>query len=394
MQEPKVYYLRKVKKNAPLLIAALLILLSSCHSAADQQQQAQGPMPVPVVKINQVPATTYREYTATVEGKVNVEIRAQVDGYLEEIFVDEGAYVKAGQPLFRINAQRYSELLNNANSNLSAAKAAMNKAKIEVERLQPLVENNIVSDVQLKTAQSAYEAAKANVAQAQAMSQNAGINVGYTLIKAPVSGYVGRIPYKKGSLVGRAEPQALTVISDVSEVYAYFSMSEADYLKFENHYPGATVEEKIKQLPPVALKLADNSIYSEKGRIEVVQGQFDKTMGAITFRAAFPNAKGLLRTGSTGKVQLPEAHSAVLAVPQEATFEIQDKVFVFTVSADNKVMSQPIQIADKNSKYYFVESGIKAGDRIAYSGLDHLKDSTVIAPQLLSMDSLLQVNPI
>jgi membrane fusion protein (multidrug efflux system) len=390
----------KPKFNKPLvpynlLLAGLFIaaFLQSCSSAQQQAPQQAAPA-LPVLQVGEMPATTFQEYTAALEGKTNVEIRPQVDGYLEEIYADEGAYVKAGQPLFRINAGNYREQANNAQASLAAAQANLEKAQLEVERLTPLVKNNIVSDVQLKTAQAAYDAAKASVAQARALKGNAEINVGYTLIKAPVSGYIGRIPYKKGSLVGRGETQPLTVISDISEVYAYFSMSEVDFLEFKNHAEGATVEQKLKQLPPVELVLADNSVYPVKGRVETVEGQFDKTAGSISFRATFPNADGSLRSGNTGRVRIPRQIASALIVPQEATFEIQDKVFVYAVADSNKVVSKPIAIAGKTANYYFVSGGVKPGEKIVLSGTGNLKDGAVIAPQMVSGDSLLKAKPL
>jgi membrane fusion protein (multidrug efflux system) len=226
------------------------------------------------------------------------------------------------------------------------------------------------------------------------MVSNARINLGYTLITAPVNGYIGRIPFKTGSLVGRGETQALTMLSDVNEVYAYFSMSEIDFLEFKNKTEGKTVQEKVKKLPAVELVLADNSIYQEKGHIETIEGQFDKSIGAISFRAVFPNAAGLLRSGNTGRVKIPEQFAAALLIPQEATFELQDKVFVFAVGDSNKVVSKPITISGKNGSYYFVEKGVQAGERIVYTGLDRLRDGAVITPQMMSMDSLLKLKPL
>lgn len=384
-------------KNKPagfLYNVIIMAVLTGCAATSAKTDSAPPVTALPVLKVATVPATTYREYSATLEGKVNVEIRPQVDGYLERIYVDEGDYVKAGQPLFRINDRTYQEQLSNAAANLQAAKANQEKADLEVSRLTPLVQNNVVSEVQLKTAVAAFQAAKASVAQAQAMVGNASINVGYALITAPVSGYIGRIPFRTGALVGRGETQPLTMLSDVNEVYAYFSMSEVDFIEFKKKVPGNNIAEKLKQLPPVELVLPDNSVYAEKGRIATMEGQFDKTMGAISFRATFPNAQGLLRSGNTGRVKIPEQFAAALLVPQEATFELQDKVFVFTVGDSNKVASKPITVSGKNGAYYFVEKGLKPGENIVYTGLDRLRDGAVILPQPMSMDSLLKVKPL
>jgi membrane fusion protein (multidrug efflux system) len=248
--------------------------------------------------------------------------------------------------------------------------------------------------VQLKTAQASYNAAAASVSQAQAMVQNAQINVGYALVKAPADGYIGRIPFKTGSLVGTTTTEALTVLSDIRQIYAYFSLSENDFIQFKNQFAGTTVEEKIKQMPPVELVLADNTIYPKKGKVQTVSGQFNNNMGAISFRAGFDNTDGLLRSGNTGKVRIPRIITSAIAVPQEATFEMQDRTFVFILSDSNKVASSPITIAGKRGNYYLVESGVKPGEKIVYSGLDRLQDGAVIQPQIISMDSLLKANPL
>src|ERR1700744_1393842 len=238
-----------------ILSVAAAVYLSSC-TQVQGTQAAPPPQSLPVLALNVAPTTTYLVYSATVEGKTNVEIRPQVSGYLDKIYVEEGAYVSAGQPLFKINDRPYDEQLNNAQANIIAAKANLEKASIEVNRLTPLVENKVISDVQLKAAQAAYDAAKAEVNQTQAASNNAGINLGYTLVKAPVSGYIGRIPFKTGSLVGKGEASPLTVLSDVREVYAYFSLSESDFLRFTSQSNGKTIADKIRNLPPVELQLA------------------------------------------------------------------------------------------------------------------------------------------
>lgn len=374
-----------------LMLAVVLYSCSSNQAGAPPPQQAPQ---LPVMSVTSAPATTYLEFPASLEGKVNVEVRPQVTGYLEKIFVDEGAYVKAGQPLFKIDPQVYAEQLNSASSNQLAAQANLERAQVEVDRLAPLVAANVVSDVQMKTAKANLEAAKAAVAQAKASVGSARINVGYATVTAPVSGYIGRIPYKIGALVSNNDAQPLTLLSDVREIYAYFSMSESDFIAFKNNFPGNTLQEKLKQAPPVELILADNSAYTQKGRIETIEGQFNKTTGAISFRATFPNADGVLRTGNTGKVRLAQQVSAAIAIPQEATFEIQDKVFVYTVGDSNKVASRPISIAGKTANLYFVSDGLKAGEKIVLSGTGNLKDGAVVTPQPVSADSVLKSKPL
>ena len=311
-----------------------------------------------------------------------------MEGYLEKIYVDEGAAVRKGQPLFRIDTRTYQQQVGNADATLLAAKANLDKAALEVARLTPLVENNVVSDVQLKAAQSAYAAAKANVEQARSMVGNANVNLNRTLITSPASGFIGRLPYKAGSLVGRSEALPLTTVSDVHDIYAYFSMGEVDFLRFTRQAAGGSLADKIRKLPPVELVLADGKAYGQKGRIEMVSGQFDKTMGAISFRAVFPNAQGLLRSGITGRVRIPEQHPSAVVVPQEATFERQDRVFVFAVADSNKVVSKPLQIAGKSGNFYLIDNGIRPGERIVREGIDRLRDGDAITPRLIASDSL------
>jgi membrane fusion protein (multidrug efflux system) len=392
----KNYSVKNVIKAAAVLSGfGLVAILYSCTSSSGNAGMQPPPTPaLPVLTVSNHEATVYREFPATVEGKVNVEIRPQVDGYLDRIYADEGSYVKKGQPLFHIDDRTYSEELKNAKASLATAKANLANAEINLSKIAPLVKNNVVSEVQLKSAQAAYDAAAANVAQAEAMVQSAGINVGYTLIKAPVDGYIGRIPLKTGSLVGRSMPDALTVISEIKEVFAYFSFSENDFLQFKNQFDGKTIEDKIQNIPPVELVLPDGSIYPEKGKVQLVAGQFDNNIGAISFRAIFPNADRLLRSGNTGKVRIPQHLSNAKVVPQEATFEIQDKVFVFVVGDSNKVASKPIAVSGKTASYYFVENGVQAGEKIVFSGTGNLRDGMAIVPKPMSADSLFKVKPL
>jgi membrane fusion protein (multidrug efflux system) len=359
-----------------------------------------GPPQLPVISVSTAPATTYQEFPATLEGKVNVEIRPQVEGYIEKIYVDEGAFVAAGQLLFKIDPRVYSQQLNNATSNLAAAQANMEREKVEVEKLTPLVENGVISEVQVKTAKANYESAKATVDQSRALVGNAQINMGYTVIRAPVSGYIGRLPFKIGSLVGKqGENEPLTMLSQVNEIYAYFSMSESDFIAFKNRYQGNTLEEKLKHAPSVELVLANDSVYTQKGKIELVEGQFDKTVGAINFRASFPNPSRILRTGNTGKIRLPQMFASVLIVPQEATFEIQDKIFVYAVADSNKIVTKPITVSGRSTNYYYVSDGVTAGEKVVLSSqstllMGGLRDGMPITPQMVSTDSLLKAKPL
>ncbi|MBJ2126683.1 efflux RND transporter periplasmic adaptor subunit [Flavobacterium sp. IB48] len=367
-------------KNVIITSFILALVLSSC---GDKNQAPTPPPPpvLPVLAITSANTTTDAEYPASIQGTVDVEIRPQVSGNLDRIYVDEGAYVSKGQTLFKINERPYREQLNNALASLHAAEAALINANLEVDKLTPLVQNKVVSDYQLKTAKASQKIAAANIEQAKAMVGSAKINLGYTNVTAPVSGYIGRLPKKQGSLVSATDVEALTTLSDVHEVFAYFSLGETDFINFKEQYKGSSLGDKIKKLPPVTLILADNNAYPQTGKIDMVDGQFDKTTGAITIRATFPNANGTLRSGNTGRIRLGLNHNDAILVPQAATVEMQDKVFVFTVGKDNKVTKMPITVVGKSGANYLIKDGVKSGDQIVLSGIDKLQDGQAIQPE-------------
>ena len=380
---PQYNLIFKILDNMKILLplAMLLAAMASCGPDHTASQQAPPPPALPVTTINSATAVTEQEYPASLQGTVDIEIRPQVNGNLEKIFVDEGALVTKGQPLFKINEQPYREQLNNALASYHAAQASLINTQLEIDKLTPLVANKVVSDYQLKTAKASHQVAQANLEQAKAMVGTAKINLGYTLITAPVSGYIGRLPKKQGSLISVTDVEALTKLSDVHEVYAYFSLGEADFINFKAQYSGNTIDDKIKHLAPVSLVLADNSDYPVTGKVDMVDGQFDRNTGAITLRAKFANAKGLLRSGNTGKIRLSLPHDNAVTVPQEATVEVQDKIFVFTVGKDNKVAKLPISVIGKTGSNYLISDGVKSGDQIVLSGIDKLQDGQVIQPQ-------------
>lgn len=363
-----------------LSLSLIALILTGCANKNEGAPTAP-PATLPVLDIAYQSASTETEFPVAIQGKNDIEIRPQVNGTLDKIFVDEGAYVNQGQPLFKINDNPYRQQLNNATASLNAAEAALINAQIEVEKLTPLTQNKVVSDYQLKTAKANVTIAKANVAQGKAAVAAAQINLDYTLIKAPLSGYIGRLPRKLGSLVGTADPEALTRLSDTKEVYAYFSLGENEFINFKTTYKGNSINDKLKNLPPVALVLSDESVYPQNGKIDMVDGQFDKTTGAITLRAKFPNANGLLRSGNTGKVRISMEHDNTIVIPQDATVEIQDKLYVFLVDKKNSVTRQPIQISGKSGNNYLVKDGIKSGDRIVLKGFENLPDGAVINPE-------------
>jgi membrane fusion protein (multidrug efflux system) len=366
-------------KNAIITSFILALVLSSC---ADKTQAPAPPAPVlPVASISSENTVTDSEYPASIQGTVDVEIRPQVSGNLDCVLVDEGAYVNKGQSLFKINERPYREQLNNALASLHAYEAALLNAQLEVDKLTPLVQNKVVSDYQLKTAKASQKIAAANIEQAKAMVASAKINLGYTTVTAPVSGYIGRLPKKQGSLVSASDAEPLTTLSDVHEVFVYFSLGETDFINFRSQYAGTTLEDKIKRLPPVSLILADNNVYPQTGKIDMVDGQFDKTTGAITLRATFPNKNGTLRSGNTGKIRLGIQHDDAILVPQSATVEMQDKIFVFTLNKENKVNKMPVTVIGKSGVNYLIKDGVKSGDQIVLSGIDKLQEGQVIQPE-------------
>jgi membrane fusion protein (multidrug efflux system) len=364
-------------KNLSYLLAAFV--LYGC--ASKTQNTATPPPAVPVLTMTADTVTTYQQYPASIRGTDEVEIRPQVSGTLDRVFVDEGAFVKAGTPLFKIDEQPFRAALNNALGSLHAAEGAYANAQLEVQKLTPLVQNKVVADYRLKTAVTTADVAKANIEQAKAAINAAQINLGYSLIKAPVSGYVGRLLRKKGSLVGPTDAQALTDLSDVHNVHVYFSLSENDFEAFKEQYPGKSLGEKIKQLPSVSLLLSDGAAYASKGKVDIIDGQFDKNTGAITFRAVFPNADGLLRSGNTGRIKLGLLHKNTVSVPQSATMELQDRIFVFTVADSNKVKKVPITVVALSGNNYLVGSGLKPGDRLVTDGIMSIQDGQVVSPQ-------------
>jgi len=360
-------------------LALSLLVFAGCTS---EKVQLADPVvqSMPVKLLKNGPQTTYIEYPASVKGTVDLELRPQISGLLEKIYINEGAQVHKGQTLFKINDLPFKEALNNATANLHAARAAVLNAQIEVDKLTPLVSAKVVSDFQLRSAKAAHQIAIANVEQAKAGVAAAKINLSYTNIKSPVDGYVGRLPKKQGSVVGPGDPIPLTQLSDTHDVHVYFSLAEADFISFNAKYPGKTISERLKGLPAVSLILTDGSVYAENGKVDMVDGQFDNQTGAITLRAKFPNHTGILRSGNTGKIRLPMHHENVILVPQSATVEVQDKIFVYTVDAKNRVGRKPIDIMATSGGDYLVNSGLRSGERIVVDGIDKLRDGDIISP--------------
>ena len=324
------------------------------------------------------------EYPATLQGQQNIEIRPKIDGYVEHIYIDEGATVKKGQLLFKISAPQYEQDVKNALAAINSAEADVNTARLQVEKTKPLVDRHIISEYELKSAEDALKTKEAALVQAQTNLANARTNLGYTTIASPVNGVAGAIPYKLGSLVSSTTASPLTMISNISKVYAYFSMNEKQLLEFSRTYKGSTVEEKLKQLPEVVLLLPDGTEYPEKGRVETINGMINAETGAASFRATFPNPVGLIRSGGSAVVAIPTTVNNALLIPQQSTYELQGKRFVYRV-AGNKVISAEIKtLTTPADQYFVVTGGLKQGDTVVYEAAAPIADSTVITPEVKS----------
>ncbi|HIB8180142.1 efflux RND transporter periplasmic adaptor subunit [Elizabethkingia anophelis] len=367
----------KMRKPSSLILAvAAAMFISSCGQSSPGS--AAGELPAPetdFVTLIQGTGDTQKEYPGNIEGIVNVDVKPQVTGYLQAVLVKEGQYVQKGQPLFRIIPDVYNEQVKNSDAGLKSALAAQATARLEVEKLRPLVDGKVVSDMQLKTAQANYNAATAQVEQAKAALGSSKINANFTLIKAPVSGYIGRIPNRTGTLVSPADTVALTTLSDISTVQVYFSISEANYLTYskEGVFSGDSGN--------IQLILADGSVYNQKGKVEAGSGNIDKATGSITMKAIFPNPDKLLRSGGAGKIVIGRTVDNIVQLPITSVKDIQDKFFVFKLADSSKVAMVPIQIDGKTKDTYYIKSGVKAGDKIAINRIDMLQDGMKVQPK-------------
>ncbi|MDB5119274.1 MAG: hypothetical protein JWN56_492 [Sphingobacteriales bacterium] len=335
-------------------------------------------------------AETNTDYPASILGIQNIEIRPKIDGYIENIYVDEGASVKRGQLLFRINAPQYEQDVRTAEANIKIAVADVNAAKMQVDKVRPIVERDIVSPYELKAAQYTLESKQATLAQAKAALNNAKINLSYTTIYSPADGVIGILPYKIGSLISSTTTNPLTTVSNIESIYAYFSINEKQGLDFFLAAKGGTMQQKLTTLPPVILVLANGSQLADKGKVETASGLINAQTGAINMRATFKNPGGLVRSGSSAIVRIPKKIDTALLVPQKSTYQIQGKTFVYVVGASNKVKSQELTINASTGQFYVVSKGLKAGQQIVIDGIASLREDLQIKPQVLNADSVYQ----
>jgi membrane fusion protein (multidrug efflux system) len=378
--------------SCALVFIATLFLLFSCgnkNPAGSAKGNTPGTNQYGVLTLAPQKAMLYSEFPATIQGQQNVEIRPKIDGYMQALYVDEGSVVKKGQLLFRISAPLYEQDVRTAEANIKIARADLNAAQMQVNQVRPLVEKNIISSYALESAKYTLQSKQAALAQANAALINARTNLSYATIYSPVSGVIGTIPFKIGSLVSSTTTQPLTTVSNIQNVYAYFSINEKRELDFLSHTDGNTLKEKIATFPPVTLVLSNGYAFDNTGKIETLGGLVSSTTGSVALRAGFSNPDGILRSGSSATVRLPETVTNALLVPQTATYQIQGKIFVYVMGADNGVHSTAIQVnANTSGNSYVVQGGLKAGDKIVVDGIGNLREGLTIKPKFVNADSV------
>ena len=349
--------IEKVSKVKQAILFACCLAATGCKQAP----QATVESGYKVITLAPTDRTLSSTYSATIRGRQDIEIYPQVSGTLTQVCVSEGERVKRGQSLFIIDQVPYEAALQTALANVEAAKASLATAQLTYDSKQELYKQNVVSAFDLSTAKNSLLAAQAQLAQMKAQE---------------VDGVVGTLPYRVGTLVSASLPEPLTTVSDNSDMYVYFSMTENQLLGLIRRY--GSKEEALKQMPEIGLQLNDRSDYPQQGRIETISGVIDRNTGTVSLRAVFPNREGLLHSGGAGNVIVPTEKAGALVIPQAATFEVQDKVFAYKV-VDGKAQSAPVQVTRVNGgQEYIVESGLQPGDVIVAEGVGLLREGTEI----------------
>ena len=364
------------KNYAKLLYLILNVFLAlSCGGEKPQEAgQGQQILSFPVIQVQTRNITTYDSYPASLQGDVSSEVRPKTSGYIQDVLVKEGQQVKRGQILFQLETQSLSQ-------DAGAAKANINVAQVEVDKLKPLVEKDIISGVQLETAKAQLEQAKSNY-------QSIRANIDYANVRSPIDGVVGSINFRKGALASTQTQLPLTRVSSIETVYAYFSLNEKKFITFIKSAEGKDIQTKIKNLPKVKLIIATGEEYEKEGVIETIAGDIDPQSGTVSFRARFDNTEGILRNGGSGTIKVPRTYSDALVVPALSTYEKQGITFVYKVQGDTLVPSA-IQIATESGKLYVVDTGVEKGDTILAKGLGKVRPGTQIKPMPTAMDSIL-----
>ena len=315
-------------------------------------------------------------YSAAIRGRQDIDIYPQVSGTLTRLCVEEGQAVRKGQILFIIDQVPYIAVLRTAEANVEAAKAGVATSQLTYDSKRELYAQKVVSEFDLKTSHNSLLSAKAQLAQAEAQRINAANNLSYTEVKSPADGVVGTLPYRVGTLVSSGMPKPLTTVSDNSDMYVYFSMTENQMLELTRRY--GSKDKALAEMPAVSLQLNDRSTYPQEGKIETISGVIDTSTGTVSLRAVFPNKDGLLTSGGSGNVIVPLKKEDCIVIPQAATYELQDKVFVYKV-VDGKAQSAPVQVTRVNGgQEYIVENGLQVGDVIVVEGVGLLREGTPV----------------
>jgi membrane fusion protein (multidrug efflux system) len=362
-------------------MALCVILLAGCNRSDNQNSVV---LNFPVTRVIEMDTISYTDYVAEIHALQNVEIRARVSGYLEKFHIDEGQHVTENQLLFTINNKEYVEELAKAKASYKSALVEVNMAELELKNALLLAEKNIISNTEIELAKNKLEAQKANMDEAAAHYAHAQLKLSNTEIRAPFNGIVNRIPYKVGSLI--TEGTLLTSISENDEVYAYFDVSEKEYLSYAR---SIKKDSSISKL--VSLLLADGSEHKYQGYIETIEGEIDAGTGNIAFRARFKNPEKLIKHGASGKVRLKKKYDGALVVPQKSTFEIQDKLYVYVVDKNNTVHTRNIETLYRLPHLFVISKGLKEGDLLIYEGIQNAKDGMTIVPQLVNMQNIIKL---
>lgn len=336
----------------------------------------------PVTQAISIDTVQYSNYVSSIQSLKNVEIRTRVKGYIESIHIDEGERVEQGQLLFSISSQEYKEDILKAKAMLKSTIADAKAAELQLENTKMLVSKNIVSKTEQEMAEAKLDALNAKIEEAKSYEASAVLRLSFTQVKAPFGGVIDRIPNKAGSLVD--EGTLLTTLSDNRDVFAYFNISEKEYLDFS--FNAKDQDEKNE----VSLILANNKEHNYKGKIETVEGEFDENTGSIAIRAKFPNPEKILRHGASGKLRIRKALKNVLVIPQKSTFELQDKVYVYVMQQDSTVKMKSFIPKTRIPHLYVVESGLNANDVIVYEGIQDMKEGMKIKTEKIPLTNIIK----
>lgn len=359
-----------------LIIAVILLGVSSCNEnvQGESGNTADQAASYPVIEVTGRTVTAYNSYPATIEGTINSAVRAKVPGYITRVLVDEGERVKRGQTLFTLETETLT-------SDAGAARAEVNAAQVEVDKLKPLVEKDIISPVQLQTAE-------ARLAQAESRYNSIAANIGYATIKSPVDGNVGAINYRSGALVSPGDPLPLTTVSQTDEVFAFFSMNENDYFGFLEKTSGSSLSEKIANFPKVKLMLAGDREYDHEGEIKTVNAQVNRQTGTVNFRATFPNPEGILTNGNSGTIRVPQVYEDATVIPSKSTYEAQGYTYAFQLTKGDTARRVLVEVEENVEGLYVINKGLKKGDTIVAEGVARVDNNTRITPKPTSFDSI------